>query len=41
LDWTILAMLVGAGVIGGVITSMVGGASLVTFPAMLAAGLPP
>lgn len=34
-------MLVGAGLAGGIITSMVGGASLVTFPAMLAAGLPP
>lgn len=34
-------MLVAAGVFGGMLSSMVGGASLVTFPALLAAGLPP
>src|SRR5262245_13441855 len=34
-------MLFGAGLAGGVVTAMVGGASLITFPAMLAAGLPP
>jgi uncharacterized protein len=34
-------LLFGAGLIGGVMAAMVGGASVVTFPAMLAAGLPP
>jgi uncharacterized membrane protein YfcA len=33
-------MLFGAGLAGGVVTAMVGGASLITFPALLAAGLP-
>ncbi len=32
---------VGIGLVGGIITSLVGGASLVTYPALLAAGLPP
>ena len=36
-----LALLLGAGVAGGVVTAMVGGASLITFPALLAVGLPP
>ena len=34
-------MLFAAGVIGGSLSGMVGGASLVTFPTLLAAGLPP
>ena len=34
-------MLFGAGITGGVVTAIVGGASLITFPALLAAGLPP
>src|SRR4029450_6264633 len=34
-------MLVGTGVAGGVVTAVVGGSSLITFPALLAAGLPP
>jgi len=34
-------MLAGAGLAGGVVTAVVGGSSLITFPAMLAAGLPP
>src|SRR5262245_9002276 len=34
-------MLFGAGLAGGVVTAVVGGASLITFPALLAAGLPP
>ena len=34
-------MLFGAGLVGGVMSAMVGGASVVTFPALLAAGLPP
>ena len=33
--------LVGAGVAGGLVTAIVGGASLITFPVLLAAGLPP
>src|SRR4029453_8010122 len=33
-------LLFGAGVAGGVVTAMVGGASLITFPALLAGGLP-
>ena len=34
-------MLFGAGLVGGIVTAIVGGASLITFPALLAAGLPP
>lgn len=34
-------MLLGAGLAGGVVTAVVGGSSLITFPALLAAGLPP
>ena len=34
-------LLFAAGLAGGVVTAMVGGASLITFPALLAAGLPP
>ena len=34
-------MLFGAGLAGGIVTAVVGGASLLTFPALLAAGLPP
>jgi uncharacterized protein len=33
-------LLFGAGLAGGVVTAMVGGASLITFPALLAGGLP-
>ena len=33
-------LLFGAGLAGGVVTAIVGGASLITFPALLAAGLP-
>jgi len=33
-------LLFAAGLAGGVVTAMVGGASLITFPALLAAGLP-
>jgi uncharacterized protein len=35
-----IVLLVGAGLIGGVISSVAGGASLFTFPALLATGLP-
>ncbi len=38
--WTGL-LLLGAGLAGGIVTAVVGGSSLITFPAMLAAGLPP
>jgi uncharacterized protein len=41
MDWTIAALLFGAGILGGIISAIAGGASLITFPAMLAAGLPP
>ncbi len=34
-------LLVGAGVVGGGLATLVGGASVVTFPALLAVGLPP
>jgi len=34
-------ILIGAGLIGGVVNAIAGGATLITFPAMLAAGLPP
>jgi len=34
-------LLLAAGFAGGIVTAMVGGASLITFPALLAAGLPP
>jgi uncharacterized membrane protein YfcA len=38
-QWGLL--LFGAGLAGGIVTAIVGGASLITFPALLAAGLPP
>jgi len=38
--WLII-MLIGAGILGGMANAMAGGASLFTFPAMLATGLPP
>jgi uncharacterized membrane protein YfcA len=41
MDWQIFALLSGAGVAGGLINALAGGATLLTFPAMLAAGLPP
>lgn len=41
MDLFIGVLLFGAGVIGGALSGMVGGASMVTFPALLAAGLPP
>jgi uncharacterized protein len=37
----IIILLLGAGFLGGIANSMAGGASLFTFPALLAAGLPP
>jgi len=41
MDIATIALLAAAGLVGGIITSIVGAASLITFPAMLAAGLPP
>ena len=41
IDASAALLLAGAGFAGGVVTSMVGGASLITFPALIAAGLPP
>ncbi len=37
----IAILLAGAGVTGGIVNAIAGGATLITFPAMLAAGLPP
>ena len=37
----IVLMLLAAGVVGGTMSALAGGASLVLFPAMLAAGVPP
>jgi len=41
MDWTIIILLFLAGVAGGIVNALAGGATLITFPAMLAAGLPP
>jgi uncharacterized membrane protein YfcA len=41
MDLQIILMLFSAGIIGGMLSGLVGGASLVTFPALLAIGLPP
>ena len=41
MDGSSIALLLGAGLLGGVITAMVGGSSLITFPALMAVGLPP
>jgi uncharacterized membrane protein YfcA len=38
---TPIAALFTSGIAGGVINAVAGGATLITFPAMLAAGLPP
>jgi uncharacterized membrane protein YfcA len=40
MDGSSAALLFGAGLTGGVVTAIVGGASLITFPALLATGLP-
>ena len=37
----IILILIGTGVIGGLMASLVGGASVITFPVLLALGLPP
>lgn len=41
MNWGAFFLLVGAGILGGVINALAGGATLITFPAMLAVGLPP
>jgi uncharacterized membrane protein YfcA len=41
MDWTVITLLFIAGTAGGVINALAGGATLITFPVMLAAGLPP
>ena len=37
----IILILIGTGVIGGLMASLVGGASVITFPVLVALGLPP
>jgi uncharacterized membrane protein YfcA len=41
MDWITVAMLLVAGFLGGGLSALVGGASLVTFPTLLAAGVSP
>lgn len=41
MDWKTESILLAAGVLGGIINAVAGGATLITFPAMLAVGLPP
>jgi uncharacterized protein len=41
MDAQTTTLLASAGVIGGIVNAIAGGATLITFPAMLAAGLPP
>ena len=41
MDLTTTALLAGAGILGGIIASIIGGAAVVTFPALIAAGVPP
>ncbi len=41
MDISTVGMLAAAGLVGGMISTVAGGAALVTFPALLAAGLPP
>ncbi|MEZ2311650.1 sulfite exporter TauE/SafE family protein [Paraburkholderia sp. RCC_158] len=41
MGWTTVSFLFLAGIAGGLINAMAGGATLITFPAMLLAGLPP
>jgi uncharacterized protein len=40
-DLATVALLAGAGVVGGIANAIAGGATLITFPAMLASGIPP
>lgn len=41
MEFATIALLAGVGLAGGIMTAIVGGSSLIVFPAMLAAGLPP
>jgi uncharacterized membrane protein YfcA len=41
MDWHTGVLLVCAGIVGGLMNALAGGATLITFPAMLAAGLTP
>src|SRR5262249_18990864 len=41
MDLTTTAILAGAGIVGGVIASIIGGAAVVTYPALIATGVPP
>ncbi|HEY0567643.1 MAG TPA: TSUP family transporter, partial [Xanthobacteraceae bacterium] len=41
MDWTTIAMLLVAGFFGGGLSALVGGASIVTFPTLLATGMSP
>jgi len=41
MDLAIAALLFSAGIAGGIVNAIAGGATLITFPAMIAAGLPP
>jgi hypothetical protein len=41
MDLTTAALLAGAGIIGGIIASIIGGAAVVTYPALIAAGVSP
>lgn len=41
MDPGIAALLFAAGLVGGIVNAVAGGATLITFPAMLAAGVPP
>jgi uncharacterized membrane protein YfcA len=40
-DWPTVLILIATGLVGGLMASLVGGASVITFPVMLAVGLPP
>jgi uncharacterized protein len=41
MDLITTAILAGAGVVGGIIASIIGGAAVVTYPALIATGVPP
>jgi len=41
MDFFHIILLLGAGVIGGILSTVIGGASIVTFPVLLATGIPP
>ena len=41
MDIATIALLAGAGLVGGIANAIAGGATLITFPAMLASGIPP